>query len=277
MAHLPTCDAATMFTALWILSAHVWAGPPVLVEVDLGPLDPAPVAEVASASERVELGCRDDGQGADVQANDAVHTCAGESPEGAQRLTVRWSGGQQTLEQSIPSALSLRLGPEGFGPLQPRVAVQAPTQAPPQGGAPGGGGAPRGGGSPWWGLIPGLLVAAGVGGWLWPKGLRGAQWTAPRTVRPSASPEEIWAQARGPVLLSEALPLPGPALVSEGPDVDQLLGTLRQLRAAHPGAPLTLLIVDSAKLTAPGEIGLGALERLERDAPAGTTLMIWEP
>ncbi len=261
-----------MFTALWILCAHAWAGPPVLVEVDLGPLDPAPVAEVASPSERVELSCRDDGQGADVQANDAVHTCAGDSPEGAQRLSVRWSGGQQTREQAIIAPLSLRLGPDGFGPLQPRVASQAP---PAPGPAPGG--APSGGRSPWWGLVPGLLVALGVGWWLWPKGLRGAQWTAPRTLRPSASPEEMWAQARGPVLLSEALPLPGPALVSERADVDQLLGTLRQLRAAHPGAPLTLLIVDSAKLTAPGEIGLTALERLERDAPAGTTLLIWEP
>lgn len=261
-----------MFTALWILCASAWAGPRVLVEVDLGPLDPAPVAEVASPSERVELSCRDDGQGADQQANDAVHTCAGDSPDGAQRLSVRWGGGQESIEQAITSELSLRLGPEGFGPLQPRApkAQGAPPPAPPSAGDP------SGAVSPWWGLLVGLLFAVAVGWWLKPKGLRGAQWSGPRVQRPTQTPAEVWAQLRGPVLLTEAVDLPGPALLSDGLDVDLLLDTLGQLRAAHPGLPLTLLVVDSGKLTAPGEIGLSALERLERDAPLGTTLMIWE-
>jgi hypothetical protein len=59
-------------------------------------------------------------------------------------------------------------------------------------------------------------------------------------------------------------------------DVDHLLSTLGDMRRAHPALPLTLLILDSKKLTAPGEIGLSVLERLQRDAPPGTTLVIWE-
>ena len=81
----------------------------------------------------------------------------------------------------------------------------------------------------------------------------------------------------GPVLVAGDAELPGPALVSERLDVDHLLASLRDMRKAHPALPLTLLILDSEKLTAPGEIGLSVQERLERDAPPGTTLVFWEP
>ena len=271
MVHLPTCDAAAMWSPLLILVAAAWAGPSVLVEVDLGPLDPAPVAEVASAGERLELSCRDDGQGADAQANDAVHTCAGESPDNATRLTVRWGSGQKTLEQPISQDLSLRLGPEGFGPLQARAPRadtphQGPALQPEPGGAQG-----------WWGLLLGLIAAAGIGFWLWPRGVRGAQWTGSEVLRRSGELDEVLSSLHGPVLLAGDSELSGPALRSQSLDVDHLLGTLRDLRRAHPGLPLTLLILDSEKLTAPGEIGLSAQERLERDAPPGTTLVYWEP
>ncbi len=271
MGHLPTCDAAAMWSPLLILASAALAGPRVLIEVDLGPLDPAPVAEVASAAERVELSCRDDGQGADAQANDAVHTCAGEAPEGAQRLTVRWGAGQKTLEQDIREDLSLRLGPSGFGPVPVRAPKaerthEAPGALPEPSGAQG-----------WWGLVLGLLAALGVGFWLWPKGVRGAAWTGSRVERRSGDLGALLGGLNGPVLVAGDAELPGPALVSERLDVDHLLASLRDMRKAHPALPLTLLILDSEKLTAPGEIGLSVQERLERDAPPGTTLVYWEP
>lgn len=270
MGHLPTCDAAAMWSPLLILASAAWAGPKVLVEVDLGPLDPAPVAEVASATERVELSCRDDGQGADAQANDAVHTCAGDAPDGAVRLTVRWGAGQKTLEQDIREDLSLRLGPSGFGPVQVRAPkAEAPHQAP---------GLPEPSGSQgWWGLLLGLIAAGGVGFWLWPKGVRGAAWSGSSVVQRSGDLEVLLGELQAPVLVAGDADVPGPALISQSLDVDHLLATLRDMRKAHPALPLTLLILDSEKLTAPGEIGLSVQERLERDAPPGTTLVYWEP
>ncbi|MFT5582740.1 MAG: hypothetical protein ACI9VR_000316 [Cognaticolwellia sp.] len=266
-----------MWSPLLILAAAVWAGPRVLVEVDLGPLELAPVAEVASTTERVELSCRDDGQGADAQANDAVHTCAGSAPEGAARLTVRWGSGQQSLEQAIDADLALRLGPSGFGPLQvrPPKAQELRTQGPSSMPEPGQG-------QGWWGLFLGLLAAGGVGFWLWPKGVRGASWSASSVQHRSGDLGELLGTLQAPVLIAgqaelSAPELPGPALFSESQDVDHLLGTLRDMRRAHPALPLTLLILDREKLTAPGEIGLSMQERLQRDAPPGTTLVIWEP
>ena len=261
-----------MWSPLLIIAATAWAGPRVLVEVDLGPLDPAPVAEVASPTERVELSCQDDGQGADAQANDAVLTCAGRAPDGAVRLTVRWGGGQQILEQAIVSDLSVRLGPSGFGPLQaraPKAQAARPQDSEPMPGPGQGGG--------WWGLLVGLIAAAGFGFWRRPKGVRGASWSGSKVQGCGGDLGELFETLQAPILVAGMADLPGPALVSESLDVDHLLRTLRDMRRAHPALPLTLLILDMNKLTAPGEIGLSVQERLERDAPPGTTLVIWKP
>ena len=259
---------------LLLLATLAHAAQTVVIEVDRGPLDAAPMLSLRGGGEQLDQACRDDGQGRDRVRNDSIHTCVAQAPGYPLELLVRWGSGEarHQLAQKPSGDLTLRLGPDGFEPLDLSKLRQPPPQ--PQGADP----LSRPGTTQtFWALLVGIVALGAAAFTLWPRRLpAGLSWDPPtrEDTLPLTLPQ---AHARfsgqGPVLVVGQAPVDAPALHAKSTDVQDLLDTLRRIARAQPLQARTLLIPADATLSNPGDVGLSPRERLLRDAPPGTRVV----
>lgn len=281
----------------------------MVMEVDRGPIQQAPVVDLLSHGARAQLTCRDDGRFPDRAQNDAVAACAGPAP--GQLLEVRVRGGweEQVFTLNYPADAALmqaRLTATGLQAdrwvLAPEGQAGAPQGAPPappvEGGVTGGEGArPEGGGGPPGGALGVSVVLAGLTG--------AAAYAVGRRSRRSGLPVGlVWAQAAARPTLEERVlgpegldglvrecsrqglvvavvgdaPLPagepGPVLRATSEDALVLADALSALRRGGDLRGITVLVLGPDRIVSPGEVGLSPLERLLGDAPPGVRVLL---
>jgi hypothetical protein len=280
--------------------------PLAVLRIDAGALDQAPMVALRGELGEVELACRDDGAFPDAAQNDDVATCAGPAPgrelsvslrlPGGARdvpLTVdahaavihaRWDGAALTQQGAdllpAPSAAPDAQPPQPQGDGQPAQPAQPPQPAAPADGPSGGAVA--------WAVVSGLGLGL-AGFWLgrrrrehlpehlaWPQGD-----AAVLESRTDALDDAVRTLSRrGPVVVlgQGELPAgePGPVLRCSSTDVLDVLESVELLRRQHGLRAIGVVVDRGVSLTAPGELGVSARERLQADAPAGVTVWFLE-
>lgn len=264
----------------------------VLVEVDRGPVDMAPMVQLRAGPDSVELSCSDDGQFPDRVGNDDIPTCGGVGLAGSSwEIEVRAGTKQSwTVEVGEGELVQLRLTDEAeltAWPLsapaaeEPPATTAQPSAEPPPSQAqdqphgqsqhqpPRGASSNSADGTLAWSIV-GAIVAMGVGLLIGRRrGRLPAQvsWSKARLETVRSLP------ALHGAVLSLGAEVPG-AMALESDDVLDVLDALEGLRDRQPALPLNLVL--GQPLRSPGEVGLTPIQRLLQDAPAGTVIYCLE-
>ena len=260
----------------------------VLVEVDRGPVDMAPMVQLRAGPDSVELSCSDDGRFPDRVGNDDVATCGGVGLPGASWEVEVRAGAKQSWTVAVGQGelVQLRLTdaaelttwplstPEAEEPPAPDPQPEdepkpEPSHAPQPDGPPKhhtpGGASTSGDAALAWSIV-GAIAAMGVGLLI---GRRRGRLPA-QVSWPEARLETV--RSLPPLhgaVLSLGAEVPG-AMALESDDVLDVLDALEGLRQRQPALPLNLVLGQD--LRSPGEVGLTPLQRLLQDAPAGTVI-----
>lgn len=282
------------------------ATPALLMEVDRGPIQQAPVVELLSRGARAQLTCRDDGRFPDRAQNDAVASCAGAAPGQILEIRVRGGWEEQVFNLSFPAEAVLmqaRLGASGIVAdrwvLSEQATGGAPVGTPPPGATPQQAapgptappGAPEG-----LGVGAAAALAALTGGLGLALGRRSRRAGLPPGLAWAVAPDRAGVERldRPPTALAEVVqdharrgvvvvlagpaPLPpgepGPVLRATSADALDLADALCALRRAGELRPIRVVVEREELIESPGEVGLRPLERLLAHAPPGVQVVL---
>ena len=267
---------------------------PVVVEVVGVESERAMMLTVESGESRVELPCRDDGEGVDLLRNDGTQTCSGETVRGPVSLSLR--GGSEELNAELvltegDDELFLRWGADGVeildeAPVAPEVDVVAPQpDVGPSGGSGGGGGV----GFAWLPTVLGMMGAFALGRWFAvrreepkPRGVRIAGLGAVSVERVSSEEarERLLAVGSDRVVVTagadEALveALKSPSMVVESDDLLDLEELLEWLAAREPLRPPVVALWRVP--TDPARPQREPIEAISEASPVGATILVVE-
>ncbi len=268
---------------------------PLILEVEMGPVEQAWQISLEGDDQVREYRCSDDGQFPDYVLNDDVLTCAGPSPSRSLRLRLRGGGVDEESELTWPDGAAILFGRwtrEGLAVYERRLIevraagapapeVELPRVTPPAGASTIGGAPTPPPGSPT-PMGPGGHAGGAPGG---PGGLRWTAWVG--LMLAGATSWRIWrgpASRRPPPGATRVMP-PGPRLQRrEAPELEAALAAAVEERA--PSGPVLLVLPPG--VTAPwAEAGpvltadspdaldiLDALEGLLRRDPLCTPTVI---